>query len=226
MANKHNKSKKNGKPKRGKNKAKPGRFITPFAPIITRTLRYVEQVNLAESSAGSGAYYYWSPSSLYDPNTTGTGHQPMYFDQLCTSTGPYLKYRALRTMAKITASANGTYTSLVGWYTSATASTPASIAAMLEKPNGNMTMITGNTGGPAIKTWVFKIDHAKVMGITPMHLRNDEYFAGSYNGSPTNNAFVAVWVTGNTGLVSTCYFTVELDITAEFYSLAANAGSS
>lgn len=42
-------------------------------------------------------------NSCFDPDATGAGHQPMYFDQYCgpSGTAPYLKYRVLG--SKITA---------------------------------------------------------------------------------------------------------------------------
>lgn len=43
--------------------------------------RYAEQVTLT-STAGVPAYYRFTTNGMFDPNTTGAGHQPKYFDQL------------------------------------------------------------------------------------------------------------------------------------------------
>lgn len=43
--------------------------------------KYVETVSLT-STLGSLATYLFRANSLFDPNSTGTGHQPMYYDQL------------------------------------------------------------------------------------------------------------------------------------------------
>lgn len=222
---KNNKSKKNAKRSQKKARGSSGLYVCPFPAITTKTVRYVEQVNLVESAAGAGAFYYWSPSSLYDPNTTGTGHQPMYFDQLCTSTGPYQKYRALSTRARLSMVSNSSYPILVGWFVSPSATTPASIPALLEKPWTSHAQLTSNAAGPSKKDWVISINHAKAMGITKQHLHNDEYYAGSYNGSPTNNVFLGAFVVSNAGLVGSTYVVIELDITAQFYSYG-NQGSS
>lgn len=45
------------------------------------TLRYCEQVSL-NPGVGSPANYYFRANDCYDPNLTGTGHQPKGFDQL------------------------------------------------------------------------------------------------------------------------------------------------
>lgn len=43
--------------------------------------KYAEQLALT-STTGVMAKYYFAANGLYDPNITGTGHQPLYFDQL------------------------------------------------------------------------------------------------------------------------------------------------
>lgn len=43
-------------------------------------LRYVENFTLNAGSAPSSVAYVFRSNGLYDPNYTGTGHQPMYFD--------------------------------------------------------------------------------------------------------------------------------------------------
>lgn len=55
----------------------------PFPPKLFNTLRYSEQVtiNCVDSNNGCGTYIF-SANNLYDPNYTGTGHQPLYYDQL------------------------------------------------------------------------------------------------------------------------------------------------
>jgi len=55
----------------------------PFPPKLYNTLRYSEQVilNTSDSLNGCGSYVF-SCNNLYDPNYTGTGHQPLYYDQL------------------------------------------------------------------------------------------------------------------------------------------------
>lgn len=47
--------------------------------IITKH-RYAALQSMA-SSAGSLVRHAWSANSIYDPDFTGTGHQPLYFDQ-------------------------------------------------------------------------------------------------------------------------------------------------
>lgn len=54
-------------------------------------LKYVEQIKI---SGGVAPYfqYIFRGNSLFDPNLTGTGHQPMYFDQYAAL---YSRYRVI-----------------------------------------------------------------------------------------------------------------------------------
>ncbi len=63
-----------------------------FPKHLTNTLVYVEQQALAVAT-GFGKYI-WSCNGLYDPNISGTGHQPLYFDQLMALYNHYTVVRS------------------------------------------------------------------------------------------------------------------------------------
>jgi len=59
-------------------------------------LYYTENVTI---DAGL-AVYNWQ-TSLYDPNATGLGEQPKWFDQLCAGASVYRKYEVISAVAEI-----------------------------------------------------------------------------------------------------------------------------
>lgn len=64
--------------------ARRGRGTRANAPFPTAryvTLRYSEQISLDPTAAGFAVHEFKS-NGLYDPNVTGTGHQPRGYDQL------------------------------------------------------------------------------------------------------------------------------------------------
>ena len=58
--------------------------------------KYCDNVSVS-GSAGIPFKYQFSCNGLYDPNITGTGHQPMYFDQV---TPIYNQYRVIGAKAR------------------------------------------------------------------------------------------------------------------------------
>lgn len=55
---------------------------SPFPPQYQATLRYSENPSIALGSLGGISRYFISCNSLFDPDRTATGFQPLYFDQL------------------------------------------------------------------------------------------------------------------------------------------------
>lgn len=53
-----------------------------FGNSCRTTLKYVEKLQLNAGASGIPATYVFTANGLYDPNITGTGHQPRGFDQL------------------------------------------------------------------------------------------------------------------------------------------------
>lgn len=76
--------------------------------------KYVESVNLV-GTAGALASYIFSCNGMYDPNSTGTGHQPSYFDAMC---GIYNHYTVIGSVLRVTLGQTATtnIATLVGAY--------------------------------------------------------------------------------------------------------------
>jgi len=59
------------------------RLRTPlFPPRFRKTLVYSENSLSVASTAGIVQNYFFTANGIFDPNVTGTGHQPMGFDQM------------------------------------------------------------------------------------------------------------------------------------------------
>lgn len=72
--------------------------LNPLPNNQTVSLRYVENINLAPGALGVPAQYVWRANGAYDPNMTGVGHQPMFWDTYANMYNHYIV-----TGAKITA---------------------------------------------------------------------------------------------------------------------------
>lgn len=213
------------KKNRSKKSGPPLSLVSPFAPMMNRTFRYNDTWSATEAALGAGVFYSFSPSSLYDPNSTGVGHQPMYYDQLFTATGPYTKYLALSTLLTLNISNISANVMTGVIYASANNTSPASLAQALEKPWSIRFMLAGNTGGPCVRTLKFAVPHHTAMGITKQHLLTDDYYAGVYNGSPSVNAFINIYLASTAIGAGAITANFELDINANCYALGNTSTS-
>lgn len=71
---------------------------TPLPMSLSNTVKYVEPIDITLSGSGAGTYVF-SCNGLYDPNITGTGHQPLYFDQYMAL---YRHYTVMKSNIKVT----------------------------------------------------------------------------------------------------------------------------
>lgn len=92
------KQRKNGSTKRAGQITGLSRQDYGFPDRLKTRLQYCDVVQLA-ASAGTPALYQFRMNGLYDPDYTGTGHQPQWFDQL---SAVYQTYRVLGSKITVT----------------------------------------------------------------------------------------------------------------------------
>ncbi len=77
----------------------PGKAITPFPDKMRCCLTYVERSVSVLINSAAVSRQEFSGNSLFDPNFTGTGAQPEYFDQLAAL---YNRYRVYGSAVQVT----------------------------------------------------------------------------------------------------------------------------
>lgn len=130
--------------------ARPSRL--PGGSIMPRTtrtyLKYCSVITLVDSGVASvPTTYVFNCSSLFDPDVTGTGHQPMGFDQLALF---YNHYTVLG--CRLTVEFIGDYRShscTVGILPQAGPSPLTSVEQILEQPLVRVLSLTGGYGAAA-----------------------------------------------------------------------------
>lgn len=99
----------------------PGIMSRPGIPIGTRArLRYVDNIQMSSASGVMGTHFFRA-NSIYDPDFTGTGHQPMGRDEMANYFNHYVVVGAKLTVEWLNASADSSSETptLVGCYTTA-----------------------------------------------------------------------------------------------------------
>jgi len=123
-----------------------------FPKRMVMTHRYTEQIPVT-STLGVIGKYQFSCNGMYDPNITGTGHQPMYFDQMSAL---YNHYTVIGSQIKITVSPSTTNED--GFYTGCyldddtSTTTVTDITAVSEATSGKIRMHSPNAQVPYIYT--------------------------------------------------------------------------
>jgi len=123
---------------------------SPFPLVMFKRLTYTTELTMTQATGGIPIYHLFRANSLYDPDQTGSGSQPRYFDQLCgnNSTGAiYNQYRVLG--CKITAKVFPTSSTALDQNCvfaitplNATSGVPNSLHEMKERPQSRYTYIT------------------------------------------------------------------------------------
>jgi len=147
-----------------------------FPLQLRNTLRYAETISISISAGISS--YVWSCNSLYDPNTSGAGHQPYYFDQLTTI---YNHYTVLKSRFRVVVYSDTSKYYTVSLFVNDDASAGISNNyAAIERPGSVTKVFNPQISEPP--TLYSSWDAVKAFGPSPM--ANDN-LQGSSAASPT-----------------------------------------
>lgn len=158
--------------------------MSPFPDSIITKMRYSESIAL-DASTSVPAYHLFSCNGLYDPNISGTGHQPLGFDQY---TGIYDHYTVLG--SKITVEAMPQfYQNMVGVYISDDV-TPVGTYDTIIEQGGAVVKAVASTGGPSSR--ITKGFSAKrFFGVTDV--LDVDKLKGSLGANPADGAYFVVF---------------------------------
>jgi len=148
----------------------------------------MEYVDLIALGTNPGINYYFR-SSLYDPDISGTGHQPRFFDQLCSPT-MYNYYKVSHMWCEVTfVNLSSSVTCQVQTWEGA--ATGSSVITGTETQNAQSTMLTIASGSASKVTMKRLIDVKAVLGTDLFNNTNNT--AALYNANPQS---VAYWGIG------------------------------
>ena len=190
----------------------------PFPTRMVVTLRYVETVGLTNSLTGVSSYNICC-NSIYDPNLSGTGHQPYGHDTYATI---YNQYTVLNSKIKVKPNL-GTSTSGLTWAVGIEDTVTSTTAAdtWMERPTYVHRKNT-TAYSPDAKELSLTWNRAKLFP------REDVYriLSAPFGSNPSEiEVFNIVLQSFNAAALGTIYFTVEVEYTCELYELQALASS-
>ena len=148
------------------------RIPDAFPETFTTQLKYVEVIEIDCEALGAPKKYEFRANSIYDPNLTGTGHQPIGRDQFSAI---YDHYTVIGSKMKATFYPKGDYAQNVSMFLGGcitdTTNTFTSVSEMLEQSNSKGKILTKlGTKSSIIKNLkysprkMFKIGKGSIVG--------------------------------------------------------------
>lgn len=144
--------------------------------IVVR-LPYVESLNRAPATFQDD--YQFNLNSLFDPNRTGTGHQPLGYDQWATF---YNRYRVLRVFARASVVNNGTIP--VRFTLAATNSTTGLTVLNSEEQPYSVSGIVGINTGASVAEIGCIVNLPALNGRTPGQYSGSDNTAATFGATP------------------------------------------
>lgn len=178
------------------------RSLDPFPPMVKRIFKYSDLHSLATAASPSAGYYgseqRYNLNSLYDPNYTGSGHQPYGFDQIMAT---YNKYRVNRVSYKITFTTPGADNDVL-CTASIAPGTSGSVAGTapstpLEWPNATHGHLSSS--GTRLCVLTGSIDLHTLIGVSKQRYDADDTFVGTVSSNPSQLALLSYAVASYSG---------------------------
>lgn len=178
-----------------------------FPSSIRTKLRYHE--GLAYTSAsGVVTTNIYRANSVFDPNETGTGHQPMYFDQLALVYGRYVVNSST---IKITYNPASEVAATSVWVVGVIGQSAGSISSTpdinCEQGHCRWTTINGRLGGPNSKQLQLSYTPKACLNLTP----KDTDAGALVSANPDQTYKFVVWVADRQA-TGTTNMDVEIEI--------------
>lgn len=177
----------------------------PFPKVLKNSVRYAEVVGITVTTGAGG--YAFSCNGLYDPNASGTGHQPLYFDQLMTI---YDHYTVTASRCKFTLVTSSSKELVLSAFVDDDGSWSGGVA-IPEKPGCKNQVVNPSVSRPypMYLTW-------KASDYFPGAHADDSTMQGTASGNPSEQSNYAIAI-NDIGLTSfTCNVFVEIEYDVEW----------
>lgn len=185
----------------------PRNHLYGFPRSLKTKLRYVENLAFNSASGATDSNVYRA-NSLFDPNETGVGHQPMTFDQYAAVYG---RYTVTKSVMKVTFNANtelaGTSVFQIGIVGQKTGSISANNFTNCEQSHAVWGQLNGRNGNAGQKTLQLEYTPESCL-----YSSNKESDVGALTSTNPNNTYkYVIWCSDINGVGTTVlYANVEI----------------
>lgn len=199
----------------------PTNNAAPFSKMLHTWLTYEQIGGISCGAAGLfGSDQLFRLNSLFDPDQSGVGHQPYFYDQL---TGIYSRYKVLRCRVNLwvqnpTDKTNGAY---VGVCVQSSDDTNTPMVSKLpqtiaERPNSNLIYISGT--GEQSNYSQFEVPLHHILGLTRREFLDDvEDTCAAVGANPSRVAILGLAMVDPGGAAGAGSQTVTYRVQLQFY---------
>lgn len=180
-------------------------------------MRYICQMKYSQTvltqAAGNVGSYVFNLNSLFDPDRTGTGHQPYGFDNLALL---YNRYRVIGCAWNIQRAmlASDNPVCIGAMATNDINLSYATFSEFREQPRARYVLQNAGAGVISLSGYT---DIAKLTGRPKTAYMADDHYGAIVNQSPIENALLFVQTAGANDVPSSVLVQVTLKYTVEFY---------
>ncbi len=182
-----------------------------ISPRCKSTFKYSDVITFTLATTAGGQYVY-KLNGMFDPDTTGTGHQPYGFDQMLNL---YQRYCVIRTKYRIEAGPSSDRL-LVGAVAASTVTTTVTNLATFdlaaESPHSTVKALSFGGGPPAVIQR--SIATNTILGVTKSQMLADDLFQGTTSTDPTNLTVLTVFYYNPSAGSVTTSFQINLEYEA------------
>jgi len=185
-------------------------FMPLFPAKVRKTLRYSTNVTLA-STAGAVTTWVFAANGLFDPDVTGTGHQPMGFDQMMVQ---YNHFCVAAAKIKVVFKSVAATAKMTVCIRQDAAPTPITVIDRIVEMGGCvLDYLDFSATSGAQKTMWLSVDMAKSQGISPAALTADNTLRGDVANNPVELTYfhVSVWDAAASSGTVNCDVILEQD---------------
>ena len=192
-----------------------GKLIYGFPKAIITKLRYCTNISQV-STLGSSAVHVFSANSIFDPDVTGVGHQPLYRDQYAAI---YENYVVLGSKITVTWTNPFTNQFITGISADNDSFIPTNTDNRMEMSNSVSSVLVA-TGGLNVLSMSYSPTEDLGVDVT-----SDGYSQTPVGSSPTDQWYYGVTAFTMDATTSTCYAKIEIEYTVKFSELITPTGS-
>lgn len=189
------------------------RKIIPTKSV--KTLKYVDDITLTVGVADTPAKHFFSCNGLYDPDITGTGHQPMGFDVIMPLYDHYVVIGATISVTFTSKSATTTGLAKVGIMLKDSSAVSFNTNSHAREQPRNISKMLGTMDSKnGVQTITYKVNPNHFLGrSSPL---SDPDLKGGVTTNPEESCYFLIYATGidQTSVPSAITAEVEIDYTA------------